>query len=122
MGGNEQAAHLSGIRVDLVRIFAFTGSDAAAGLEGIIVASRVASSQVAAGQGLEFAVIAAIVVGGNSIFGGEGAVWRTVIGALFVALIANGFTLLSLDPIYQQIVTGAIIILAVLVDAWARRH
>ena len=66
-------------------------------------------------------MLAGIVVGGTSILGGEGSVWRTVVGCLFIALIGNGFNLLGLDPFYQQITLGVILLLAVGVDAWSRR-
>lgn len=119
-GGNAEAARLSGIRVELVRTMTYAISGLAAGLAGIIVSSGVSSAQADAGSGIELSVIAAIVIGGTSILGGEGAVWRSVLGVLLLALIGNGFNLLQVNPIYQQIVEGGIILLAVTVDAWAR--
>ena len=65
-------------------------------------------------------MLAGIVVGGTSILGGDGAVWRTVVGVLFIALIGNGYTLLGLDPLYEQITLGVIMMLAVGLDAWSR--
>ena len=65
-------------------------------------------------------MLAGIVVGGTSILGGEGAVWRTVVGVLFIALVGNGFDLLRLDPLYEQITLGVILLLAVGIDAWSR--
>ena len=65
-------------------------------------------------------MIAAVVIGGTSIYGGEGAIWRTILGVLFLAMIGNGFNLLDIDPTYQQIIQGAIILAAVAVDAWSR--
>lgn len=120
IGGNPEAARLAGIRVDLVRASTFAISGLAAGLAGAILASRVATAEADTATGLEFTVLAGIVVGGTSIQGGAGAVWRSVVGILFIALIDNGFTLLGLDPIYQQIVQGAIILAAVAADAWSR--
>jgi ribose transport system permease protein len=120
-GGNEEAARLSGVRVGGVRIMTFALSGLAAGLAGVLEASRVATGQADAGTGLELAAIAAIVLGGTSILGGEGAVWRTILGVLLLAMIGNGFNLLNVDPMYQQIVQGAIILLAVGTDAWVRR-
>ena len=67
-----------------------------------------------------FTVLAAIVVGGTSILGGEGAVWRSVVGVLFIALIGNGYVLLALDPLYQQITLGVLLLAAVALDALAR--
>jgi ribose transport system permease protein len=121
VGGNKEAARLAGIRVGLVQASTFLISGLAAGLAGAILASRVATGQPDAAAGLEFTVLAGIVVGGTSIQGGEGAIWRTVVGVLFIALIDNGFTLLGIDPIYKQMVQGAIILAAVGADAWSRR-
>lgn len=120
IGGNAEAARLAGIRVEVIRASTFVLSGLAAGLAGAILASRVATAQAETAVGLEFTVLAGIVVGGTSIQGGSGAVWRTVLGVLFIAMIDNGFTLLGLDPIYQQIVQGAIILAAVALDAWSR--
>lgn len=120
-GGNPEAARLSGISVGLIRTAAYAISGLSAGLAGIIVASRVATGQADAGTGIELSVIAAIVIGGTSILGGEGAIWRTILGVLLLALIGNGFNLLGVNPIYQQILQGGIILSAVAVDAWARR-
>jgi ribose transport system permease protein len=120
-GGNPEAARLSGIRVGVVRTITYAVSGLSAGLAGVIVTSRVATGQADAGTGIELSVIAAIVIGGTSIMGGEGAIWRTVLGVLLLALIGNGFNLLHVNPIYQQIFQGSIILSAVAVDAWARR-
>lgn len=120
-GGNAESAELAGVNVDLVRAITFMLSGFAAGLGGTLATSQVATGQADAGTGLEFSVIAGIVVGGTSIAGGEGAIWRTVLGVLFIALIGNGFDLLGVDVIYQQVVQGTIIIAAVGVDAWSRR-
>ena len=122
-GGNSEAARLAGVRVDAVRILAFVLSGTAAGLAGVIDTSRVLSAQ--AGQAdttLAFTVLAGIVVGGTSILGGEGAVWRTVVGILFIALIGNGYILLGLDPLYEQITLGAILLAAVGLDVWTRQR
>jgi len=119
-GGNAEAARLAGIQVSWVRILAFVLSGAAAGLGGILDTSRVLSAQASAGTALTFTVLAGIVVGGTSILGGEGAIWRTVIGVLFIALIGNGFNLLGVDALFQQITLGLILLIAVGIDAWSR--
>jgi ribose transport system permease protein len=81
----------------------------------------VLSAQASNGQtALTFTVLAGIVVGGTSILGGEGAIWRTVTGVLFIALIGNGSDLLGLNPLYDQIALGVILLLAVGSDAWSR--
>ncbi|HUY42352.1 MAG TPA: ABC transporter permease [Acidimicrobiales bacterium] len=120
-GGNAEAARLAGVRVNAIRVLTFTLSGGAAGLGGVIDISRLLSAQAASGgSALSFTVLAGIVVGGTSIAGGEGSVWRTGIGVLFIALIGNGFNLLGVDPLYQQIVLGLILLLAVGLDSWAR--
>ena len=121
-GGNMQAARLGGVRVNAVRVSTFALSGTAAALAGTLDASRVLSAQATSGgQFLTFTVLTGIIVGGTSILGGEGTIGRTVLGCLFVALIANGFNLLGLDPFYQQITLGVILLLAVGLDAWSRR-
>ena len=120
-GGNEMAARLSGLRVNLIRTVAFGISGLAAALGGIILSSRVQTGQADSGTGIELTIIAAVVIGGTSIFGGEGAIWRTVLGVLLLTLIGNGFNLLNVNPIYQQIIQGLIILFAVGLDAWTKQ-
>lgn len=121
-GGNADAARLAGVRVYWTRIVAFMFSGGAAALAGVLDASRVLSAQAGGSQTLAFTVLAGIVVGGTSILGGEGAVWRTVVGVLFLALVGNGYQLLGLDPLYEQITLGMLMLLAVGVDAWWRQR
>jgi ribose transport system permease protein len=120
-GGNAEAARLGGVAVDRIRVATFALSGLAAGLAGMLDTSRVLSAQANSGTFLAFTVLAGIVVGGTSIQGGEGAVWRTVVGCLLIALIGNGFNLLGLDPFYRQITLGGILLIAVGIDAWSRR-
>ena len=121
VGGNAEAARLAGVRVDAIRVLTFVLSGGAAGLAGVIDTSRVLSAQASTGDtALAFTVLAGIVVGGTSILGGEGAVWRTVVGVLFIALIGNGYILLGLDPLYEQITMGALLLAAVALDSWTR--
>lgn len=121
VGGNAQAARLAGVRVNSTRIIAFTAAGLAAALGGIVDVARVATAQASiGGSTLTFTVLAGVVVGGTSILGGEGAIWRTAVGVLFIALVGNGFDLLGVDPLYQQIVLGVILLLAVGIDAWTR--
>ena len=122
-GGNAEAARLAGVRVDAVRMLTFAVSGTAAGLAGVIDTSRVLSAQASPNDtALAFTVLAGIVVGGTSILGGEGAVWRTVVGVLFIALIGNGYLLLQFDPLYEQITMGALLLAAVGLDALSRRR
>jgi len=120
-GSNAEAARLAGVRVQWIKLITFAISGGAAALGGILDASRVLSASSAnGGTALTFTVLAGIVVGGTSILGGEGAIWRTVVGTLFIALIGNGFTLLAWNPLYEQITLGVILLLAVGGDAWSR--
>ena len=120
-GGNPEAAWLSGVNVSRVRVIALVLSGGAAALAGVLVASKVSTGQADAG-GLTLALnaLTGVILGGVSIAGGEGAIWRTVLGVMLLALIGNGFNLLGVDGTYQQIVQGAIILVAVGVDAWAK--
>jgi ribose transport system permease protein len=120
-GSNAEAARLAGVRVQQVKLLTFVISGGAAALGGIIDASRVLSAQASnGGTALTFTVLAGIVVGGTSILGGEGAIWRTVAGTLFIAVIGNGFVLAALNPLYEQITLGVILLIAVGADAWSR--
>ena len=124
VGGNEEAARLSGIRNGLVKTIAYGLSGGAAAFAGVLIASRVGSGQADPGiqTSLVFTVLAGIVIGGTSLLGGEGAVWRSCIGIMFLALITNGFVLLSLNSVYEQIIEGVLIVIAVAIDIWRRTH
>lgn len=122
VGGNDEAARLSGIRVGQVRIAAYMISGVCSALAGLILASRAGSAQSSMASGIELSAIAAAVIGGTSILGGEGAIWRGVVGALLLTLIGNGFNLLGWDTTYQQVVQGLLILLAVTVDQILRRR
>lgn len=113
VGGNPEAAELSGINVTRTRIFVFMLSGLAAGTAAAIGVSRIASGQPLAGAGLELSAIAAVILGGTSIYGGLGAVWRSIAGVFLIALIGNGFDLLNLNPQLKDMVTGFIILAAV---------
>jgi len=113
VGGNEQAAILSGIRTKRVKIAVFAIAGCAAGLAGVIGVSRISIGQPQAGAGLEFSAIAAVILGGTSIHGGRGAIWRSLAGVLVLALIGNGFNILNADPFYKNLTTGLIIVAAV---------
>jgi ribose transport system permease protein len=121
-GGNEEAARLSGVRVGAVRMAVFVISGLASTLAGALFAARVGVGDSSVGTALTLSAVAAIVVGGTSIWGGEGAIWRTIVGLFFLALIDNGFNLLGVDTKYQQVVQGTIILVAAGVDAYARRQ
>jgi ribose transport system permease protein len=120
VGGNIEAARLAGLRTDAVVAGAYVLSGLTAGIAAALVASRSVSASANASTGIEFQVWTAIMVGGNSLIGGEGAVWRTVVGVALLALISNGFNLLGVSPTYQQVVTGAILLLSVGIDSYTR--
>lgn len=122
VGGNEEAAILSGVRTKLVRIACFGLTGFAAGLAGIIAVSRISMGQPQAGVGLELEAIAAVILGGTSIYGGAGAVWRSIAGVLLLALIGNGFNILNVNPFFKDLTTGVIIVLAVALAATGNKR
>ena len=116
VGGNENAARASGIRVSGVKLFAYIMCSGLAGLAGIILASRITTGQPNAGIAYELDAIAAVVIGGTSLLGGRGSIAGTVIGVLIIGVINNGLDLLNVTSYYQQIIKGVIIVGAVLLD------
>lgn len=120
IGGNAEAARLSGIPVRRVIFYVYVISGISAGIAGLIVASRLESAVPDLGTGYELNAIAAIVLGGTSLMGGRGSLVGTFIGALFIAVLSNGMTLMNVQSFYQQIIMGFVILLAVLVDRLRR--
>jgi ribose transport system permease protein len=120
IGGNLAAARIAGVRIHLVRVGAFLVSGTLAALAGTLAASDTSVAQADGGIGMEFTAITAVIIGGTSIAGGRGSAWRTLTGVLLLAVIANGFTLLYIDPTYDLLVQGTIILGAVLADARLR--
>ncbi len=116
VGGNENAARASGIRVSRVKLFAYIMCSGLAALAGIVLASRITTGQPNAGIAYELDAIAAVVIGGTSLLGGRGSVMGTVIGVLIIGVINNGLDLLNVSSYYQQIIKGIIIVGAVLLD------
>ena len=116
VGGNEEAARLSGVPVKFVIVFVYTVSGLAAGLGGCILASRIGSGSPSIGKMFELYVIAAVVVGGTSLFGGSGKVLGTLIGAFIISVIQNGMNSLHLGDPEQLVVLGAVILGATLLD------
>ncbi len=122
VGGNEEAARLAGINVNNVKMFVYTTSGFLASVSGIILLSRLVSAQPTAGLGQELPVIAASIIGGTSLIGGEGTALGAVLGAAIVGVLENGIVLLGINTYAQQVVTGAAIILAVALDIWQKRR
>lgn len=116
IGGNEQAARVSGIRIPRVTIIIYTISGLLAGLSGVILSARIGSGNPQLGTGIELDAITAAVIGGTSFKGGIGTIWGAVIGAMIIGIINNGLNLLSVSPFMQLVVKGLIIILAIILD------
>lgn len=122
MGSNEEATRLSGVSVKLWKTAVYTLAGLFAGLGGVIIASRLNSAQPALGAGYELDAIAAVVIGGTSLSGGEGTILGTIIGAFVISVLTNGLRILSVPQEWQIVVTGAIVILAVYADTLRRRQ
>jgi len=116
VGGNAQAARLTGIAVPFVLIFAYGVSGLLSGLAGVMSASRLYSAQGQLGIGYELDAIASVILGGTSFVGGIGTVFGTLIGALIIAVLNNGLTLMNVSFYWQLVIKGAVIILAVMLD------
>ena len=116
VGGNQQAAEFSGIKVEKVKFFVHAFSGLMAGLAGIVLASRMYSGQPTAGDGAEMDAIAAVVVGGTSMAGGSGKIGGTIIGGLIIGVLNNGLNLLNVNSFWQYVVKGVVILLAVVLD------
>jgi len=121
VGGNENAAHVSGIRVHRVKIWVYIINGALAGLAGALLASRISSGQPNSGLGYELDAIAAVVIGGTSLFGGRGSMLGTIVGVLIIGVINNGLNLLNVSSYWQQIIKGLIIAGAVIMDQRTKR-
>jgi ribose transport system permease protein len=119
-GGSIEAARLSGIRVDLIRASTYMITGVCAALAGAIIASRTGVGQGDIGADVTLDAIAMVIIGGTSLFGGEGAMWRTLVGLLILATINNLFDSLALESSVQLLVKGLVVIGAVSLDAWTR--
>lgn len=120
IGGNAEAARLSGIQVDKTKIIIFGLNGVSAALAGLITVSRISQGQADIGSMIDLQSISRVVIGGTSIAGGEGAVWRTVIGVFLMRLMTNGFNILNISPFYQRVFEGAVILFAVGLDMLTR--
>jgi ribose transport system permease protein len=122
VGGNREAARLAGIPVGRIVFTVYVLAGLCAGLAGIVLAGRLNSALSSAANGLELQVIAAVVIGGTSLFGGRGSLVGTFIGALLIGVINNGLTLLNVNPFWTQFIQGVVIFVAVLLDALNQRR
>jgi inositol transport system permease protein len=116
LGGNEQAARISGINIGRVKIGVYAIAGLLAGLAGLVLSSRIGSGQPGLGLGYELDAIASAVIGGTSLSGGIGTIWGTIVGALIIGVLNNGLDLLNVSAYWQTIVKGSIIVVAVIID------
>jgi ribose/xylose/arabinose/galactoside ABC-type transport system permease subunit len=121
IGGNEEAAIYSGVRVKQVKLIVYAMSGLAAGIAGVLFVSRFGVGQSTAGLGYELDVIAAAVIGGISLSGGRGSVPGAIVGSLLMGILRNGLVLLNVSAYWQQVAIGLVIVLAVMLDRKARR-
>lgn len=121
IGSNEEATRLSGVNVHLWKVLIYTLTGVFSGIAGIIMASRLNSAQPALGQGYELEAIAAVVIGGTSLSGGQGSILGTVIGALIMSVLTNGLRILSVPQEWQTVIVGLVVMLAVYADILRRR-
>lgn len=116
IGGNEQAARVSGINLSRTKIGIYTFAGLLAGLGGMVLTGRIGSGNPQLGTGAELDAITAAVIGGTSFTGGIGTVWGTIVGALIIGVLNNGLDLLNVSPFMQQVVKGVIIVVAIIID------
>ena len=121
VGGNLQAARLTGIKVAFVLVFVYAMSGLLSGLGGVMSASRLYSANGNLGMGYELDAIAAVILGGTSFIGGIGTITGTLIGALIIATLNNGMTLMGVSYFWQLVIKGGVIIIAVLIDKYRTR-
>ncbi len=121
LGSNEEAARISGVNTARWKIIVYTLTGLFSGMAGVMIAARLNSAQPSLGQGYELDAIAAVVIGGTSLSGGEGSIVGTVIGAFVISVLTNGLRILSVPQEWQMVLTGAIIIVAVFLDMIRRR-
>lgn len=122
VGGNIEAARVSGVNVDRVRIFSYVGSGTLAGLVGVLWASRLGQGTPTVGTAYELWAIAATVIGGTSLFGGQGTVLGAILGAAIMGVMINGMVLVNLSSYLQDVVLGIVLVIAVTYDTWRRRR
>jgi ribose/xylose/arabinose/galactoside ABC-type transport system permease subunit len=121
IGGNREAARASGIRVERSKVWIYIISGVLAAIAGFMLTGRQASANALMGEGMELQSIAAVVVGGTNLFGGDGGVGGTMIGILIIGVLANGLNILGVAEFWQEVVNGLIIVLVVALDQWRRR-
>ncbi len=120
IGGNERAARLVGIRVEKYKIAVYVFNGLLVGVTAVMLTSRLLSGIPTLGAGFELLAITMAILGGTSFLGGRGFVWGTLLGAVLLGLLANGMNLLNISPFYQDLMTGVVVLLAIVVDRFVR--
>jgi ribose transport system permease protein len=121
IGGNREAARVSGVKVERTKWWIYVVAGLMAAIGGFMLTGRQASGNALMGEGMELQSIAAVVVGGTNLFGGEGTVGGTMIGMLIIGVLANGLNILGVADFWQRVVNGLIIVVVVAIDQWRRR-
>jgi erythritol transport system permease protein len=116
IGGNERAAELSGVRVQRVKVMVYMISGFCAAMVGLIIASKLVAAHPATGVSFELNAIAVVVLGGTSLMGGRGTIWGTLIGAFVIGALSAGMVMVGVSSFWQQVITGTVIVLAVIID------
>jgi len=122
IGGNRRAARMSGIRVERFLVFAFMLNSLLAGIAGIVICSQLSAASVSFGQNAELRVITAVAIGGTSFSGGSGTIFGSMLGVLFLAMIANAFNMSGINTYWYDVVVGAMLLLAVFLGEYLKRR
>jgi len=121
VGGNERAARISGVRVNMVKMFVYMFSGFCAAIVGLIISSELMASHPATGESFELNAIAAAVLGGTSMSGGRGTIGGTIVGAFVIGILSDGLVMMGVSSFWQMVIKGLVIIVAVVVDQAQRR-
>lgn len=122
VGENLKTAKIYGIKAERIKVLIFAFSSFTAAIGGILASSRITHADVTTGDGLEFKVLTAAILGGASLFGGKGSILSSVVGLVFLATIVNGMIIFNIEPLLQQLVVGVILILSVFIDTRLNRN
>jgi ribose transport system permease protein len=122
IGGNRQAALVSGISLERTKILAYGFAGLTAAIAGMVMMGRLNSANALMAEGEELRSIASVVIGGTNLFGGEGGVIGSLLGAIIIGVLGNGLNLLNVSPFWQRIAQGLVIVLVVIFDQWRRRR
>jgi ribose/xylose/arabinose/galactoside ABC-type transport system permease subunit len=121
IGGNQEASRVSGINIQWSKIAAYTISGAMCAISGIVLMGRLNSANALMGEGAEMQAIAAVVIGGANLYGGDGGVGGTIVGAIIMGILSNGLNLLNVSAFWQRVIMGLVIVTVVVFDQWRRR-